>query len=129
MAKRITGRVQVIVNGNTLLNREGATANGIGESGKPAMVREPVFGELGLSGYKEVPIEANCEVPLTDREDQKLSDLAELDSCTVIFKGALGGKVYTLEDAFCTKNFTVTAGEGEVSGVKFIGAYWTETTA
>jgi len=130
MAKRITGRVEVIINGNSLLNKEGATANGIGESGKPAMEREAVYGDSGLHGFVEKPIEASCEVPLTDREDQKLGDLAKLDgSATILFKAALGGKVYTMNDAFCTKNFNVTAGTGEVSNVKFVGGYWTESTS
>lgn len=130
MPKRITGRVEVVVNGNTLLNKEGATAIGIGESGKPAMERQPVYGDAGLHGFTEAPIEASCEVTLTDREDQSLGDLAVLDgNATIIFKATLGGKVYTMNDAFCSKNFTVTAGQGEVSGVKFFGSYWTESTS
>jgi len=130
MPKRITGRVQVVVNGTTLLNKEGATASGISESGKPAMMREEILGDAGVHGYTEKPIPAVCEIPLTDREDQKLGDLAAIaGDATVIFKAIGGGKNYTLNDAFCTGNFTVTAGAGEVTGVKFVGSYWTESTA
>lgn len=125
--KRITGRVKIVVNGTTLLNKEGATAVGISESGKPAMERKPVLGDNGLHGFVEAPVESYCEVPLTDREDQSLGDLASLkEDTTVIFMAQGGGKVYSLTDAFCTGNFTVTGGEGEVSGVKFYGAFWTE---
>ena len=124
---RVTGRVEVFVDGNKLLNKEGATANGIGESGKPTFAREAVMGDTGLHGFTETPQEANVEVNLTDREDVSLSELAALTEATVIFRAAVSGKQYTLKNAFCVGNFSITAGQGETA-VKFIGETWSEGT-
>jgi Na+-transporting NADH:ubiquinone oxidoreductase subunit NqrA len=125
---RITGRVEVIVNGTPLLNKEGATAEGIGISGEPNFELEPVGGDTGLHGFKETYVPARLEVTVTDRDDVSLSDLARIKgNGTVIFRAAGGGKVYTLNGATCMRNFTVTAGEGETT-VVFVGPYWTEAT-
>ena len=126
MAK-VTGRVEIFVNGNKVLNKEGAVANGIGESGKPTFEREAVMGDSGLHGFGETPQEANVEMNLTDRDDVNLSELAALTDATVIFRAAGSGKQYTLKNAFCTSNFSLTAGQGETS-VKFIGETWSEGT-
>ena len=37
------------------------------------------------------------------------------------------GKQYTLKNAFCVQNFSVTGGQGETP-VKFIGENWNEGT-
>ncbi len=124
---KITGRVEVLVNGNPLLNKPGAVASGIGISGQAAMEREAVLGDTGLHGFVEKPVPAMLEVTLTDREDVSLSELASLfENATVIFRGANGGKSYTMEGATCLENFSITGGEGETP-VKFVGAYWTES--
>lgn len=125
MAK-ITGRVEVLVNGQLLLNKSGAVARGIGVSGEPAFERKPVFGDTGLHGFVEEPVPAECEVKITDRDDISLSDLAAINGTgTVIFRAAGGGKSYKMEGATCTNNMELTAGEGETT-VKFVGSYWTE---
>lgn len=125
---RITGRVEVLVNGNLLLNKAGAVASGIGLSGEQAFELEAITGDTGIHGFVEKPIVAMLEVTVTDRDDIKLSDLAKIrENGTVIFRAAGGGKVYTMEGATCTRNFSITAGEGETP-VKFVGNYWTETT-
>jgi len=125
MAK-ITGRIEVLVNGNLLLNKAGAVARGLGLSGEPAFERKPVFGDTGLHGFVEEPIPAECEVKITDRDDIKLGDLAKINgNGTVVFRSAGGGKSYKMEGATCTNNFELTGGEGETS-VKFVGSYWTE---
>ncbi len=126
MAK-ITGRIEVLVNGNSLLNKSGATASGIGLSGQPNFELTEVMGDTGLHGFTETPVVAMCEVTITDRDDIMLTDLAAINgNGTIIFRAAGGGKVYTMEGATCKRNFTLTGGEGEVP-VSFIGSYWTET--
>jgi len=126
MPKRVTGRVEVLVNGTPLLNKPGAVASGIGISGKPSFERKEVLGDTGIHGFVEEPVVAKCEVKVTDREDVMLSDLASINgNGTVIFRASGGGKVYTMKDATCVGNFTLTGGEGETE-VAFIGEYWTE---
>ena len=125
---RITGRIEVLLNGVPLLNKEGATAGGIGISGQPNVEKEPVMGDTGLHGYKETMVPATCEVNVTDRDDIKLSDFANINGDgTIIFRSAGGGKVYTMNNATCLGNFTLTGGEGETS-LRFNGPYWTEAT-
>ena len=123
---RITGRIEVLVNGILLLNKAGAVANGIGISGKPNFELEAVMGDTGPHGYIEKPVPARCEVTVTDRDDIMLSDFAEIrENGTIIFRSAGGGKVYTMEGATCLRNFSVTGGEGETPLV-FEGPFWTE---
>lgn len=125
---RITGRVEVLVNGQPLLNKSGAVATGVGLSGEQSFELTEVMGDTGIHGFTETPIPATCEVTITDREDISLDSLARIrENGTVIFRSAGGGKVYTMENATCKRNFSVTAGEGETT-VVFVGNYWTETT-
>jgi hypothetical protein len=127
MAK-ITGRIEVLVNGTMLLNKAGAVASGLGLSGVPAFERKEVLGDTGLHGVVETPVVAKCEVTITDRDDIKLNSLAVINgNGTVIFRSAGGGKAYTITGAYCTMNFSLTGGEGETK-VVFIGPYWTEST-
>lgn len=126
MAK-ITGRVEVLVNGQLLLNKEGAVASNISVSGTPVFERQEVLGDTGLHGFKEVPQIAMLEVTVTDRDDVSLSSLLGITDGTVIFRAAGGGKVYTMNNAFCTGIANVTAGDGETPLV-FKGANWTEST-
>ena len=122
----ITGRVEVLANGNMLLNKAGATARGIGISGQQAFERKPVMGDSGFHGSTEEPIMAEMEVKITDRSDIKLADLAAINgNGTIIFRAANGGKTYTMDGATCANNMELTAGEGETT-VKFFGPYWTE---
>lgn len=128
MAK-ITGRVEVVVNGELLLNKPGAVASGIGVSGEPAMERAAVVGDTGLHGFTQNPVMAQCEVTITDRDDISLSELASINGDgTVVFRASGGGKVYTMNNATCLGNFTLTGGEGETS-VVFQGSAWVETTS
>lgn len=125
---RITGRVEVLVNGELLLNKSGAVASGIGLSGMQNFELEPIIGDTGIHGYKEVPVMAQVEVTITDRDDISLNDLAAVrEDGTVTFRSAGSGKSYVMNLATCTRNFSITAGEGETP-IKFVGAYWTETT-
>ena len=75
MAK-ITGRIEVLVNNELLLNKAGAVASGIGLSGQPNFELEAIMGDTGSHGYIEKPVQARCEVTITDRDDIMLSDLA-----------------------------------------------------
>lgn len=128
MAARITGRVEVLVNGELLLNKAGAVASGIGLSGGQNFELEPVMGDSGIHGYKETPIIAQVEVTITDRDDISLNDLAQVrENGTIIFRSAGSGKVYTMDSATCTRNLAITAGEGETP-IKFVGPYWVEST-
>jgi hypothetical protein len=123
---RITGRVEVLVNGKPLLNKAGATAKGIGISGEPSYELAPVIGDTGYHGSTETPIMAECEVTITDREDISLSELARVrENGTVIFRAAGGGKAYVMANATCKRNMQITAGEGETS-IVFYGSYWAE---
>lgn len=126
MAGRITGRVEVVVNGQLLLNKTGAVASGIGLSGLPAAELKEVMGDTGLHGTVEEMVVAKCEVTVSDRSDILLDTYAQIrESGTIIFRTAGGGKVYTMKEATCTRNFSLTAGEGEVP-IVFIGAAWIE---
>lgn len=126
---RITGRVEVMVNGEILLNKSGAIASGIGISGQPNFELESIVGDSGTPhGYIEKPIPARCEVTVTDRDDIMLTDFAKIrEDGTIKFRTAGGGKAYIMEGATCLRNFTLTAGEGEVPLI-FEGPFWTETT-
>lgn len=125
---RITGRVQVTANGNVLLNKAGASIEGAGLNGQPNFELTPLMGDGGIHGYTETPIFATCNVTITDRDDTLLHDLAVLrEDATIIFQSAGSGKKYTMALATCTRNITVTAGEGETP-IKFVGAFWTEET-
>ena len=125
---RITGSVEILVNGQPLLNKSGASASGIGLSGEPNFSVKQVMGDTGPHGTVEEPVEAKCEVTITDRSDISLNDLARIrEDGTVIFRSRGKGKVYTMNNATCMRDFKVTGGEGEVS-VTFVGPYWTEGT-
>jgi hypothetical protein len=125
---RITGRIEVLVNDELLLNKAGAVASGIGISGQPNYELEAIMGDTGPHGYIEKPIQARCEVTVTDRDDISLSDFALIrENGTVIFRAAGGGKVYIMEGATCLRNFSLTGGEGETTMI-FEGPFWTETT-
>ena len=127
MGGKITGRIEVLANGEPLLNKAGATASGLGISGQPNFELAAVTGDSGIHGYTENPIMARCEVTITDRDDIMLSDLALINgNGTIIFRAAGGGKVYTMEGATCLRNFTLTGGEGE-TGVIFESGFWTES--
>lgn len=125
---RITGRVEVYANGQLLLNKVGAVASGIGLSGEPNFELKEVIGDTGLHGFVEEPIMATLEVTITDRDDISLDTLARIrENGTVVFRSAGGGKVYTMYNATCPRNLTITAGEGETA-IKFIGPNWLEGT-
>jgi len=130
MANKITGRIEVLVNNNILLNKAGAVASGIGLSGQPNFELKTVMGDSGSHGYVENPVMARCEVTVTDRDDIMLTDFASIPigGATVIFRTANGGKVYTMEGATCLRNFTLTGGEGEVPLI-FESGFWTETVS
>ncbi len=127
MAK-ITGRVEVVVNGQLLLNKSGAVASGIGLSGEASYELKEVLGDTGLHGFTEEPVPSILEVSVTDRDDISLDSFARIrGNGTCIFRSAGGGKSYTLNNATCTRNFVITAGEGETP-LKFIGTHWIEST-
>lgn len=126
MSGRITGRIEVVVNGQTLLNKAGAEASGIGLSGEPNFEIKEVMGDTGMHGTTEEPMVARCSVTITDRDDISLDSLARVrENGTIIFRAAGGGKEYTMNKATCKRNFTVTGGEGETK-VEFFGPYWVE---
>ncbi len=124
---QITGRVEVLVNGELLLNKAGAVAEGIGVSGMPNFEREAIVGDTGTHGYAERPIQARCVVTVTDRDDIMLSDFAAINGDgTIIFRAARSGKVYTMHNATNLGNITLTSGDGETE-LRFEGPYWVET--
>ena len=126
---RITGRVEVIVNSELLLNKAGAVASGIGLSGEQNFELKEVMGDSGFHGFVEEPIMAMLEVSVTDRDDVSLDALARIrENGTVVFRAAgNSGKVYTMNGATCRRNLRITAGEGETTLV-FVGPYWVEST-
>lgn len=125
---RVTGRVEVLVNNELLFNKAGAVASGVGLSGEPNFELEAVTGDTGLHGFVEKPVVAQLEVTISDGDAVSLNDLAAIrETGTVIFRSAGGGKSYTMNEATCMRNFSITAGQGETP-IKFVGAYWTEST-
>lgn len=125
---RITGRVEVLVNGLLLLNKSGAAASGIGISGQQSMELKEVMGDSGIHGFVEEPVVAKLEVTVTDRDDISIDQLARIrENGTVVFRAAGGGKVYTMNEATQTRNISITGGEGEAPLV-FVGPYWIEST-
>jgi hypothetical protein len=86
------------------------------------------LGDTGVHGFVEEPTVAKVDVTITDRSDISLDTLARIrENGTVIFRAAGGGKIYTMNNATCMRNFTVTGGEGETK-VSFVGPYWIEGT-
>jgi len=125
---RITGRIEVLLNGELLLNKSGAKATGIGLSGMPNFELKEVMGDGGIHGFIEEPVVAKCEVTVTDRDDISLNDIATVrEDGTVIFRSAQSGKVYTMNEATCMRNFELTGGEGETP-LTFVGKNWVEST-
>lgn len=125
----VTGRVEVLINNILLLNKSGAVASGIGESGKPPIKREPIIGDTGIHGTKETIIPAKLAVTVTDRDDIRLTEFAAMkENGTIIFRAARGGKVYTMDRASCAGDINLTAGEGETK-LEFFGPYWVEGTS
>lgn len=128
MPGKITGRVEVLLNGEKLLNKAGAVAGGIGLSGIPAVKRKAVMGDDGIHGYVDEPTAAYCEVTITDRDDISLDKIAKVrENGTIIFRTHGGGKSYVMEGATCLMDMAITAGEGETP-VRFEGNYWVEST-
>jgi len=127
---RITGRIELTVNGNLMLTKSGSTTiNGLGLSGMPNYELKEVMGDTGIQGFVEDPIPATCEFNITDRDDVKIDTIAAIrENGTIVVSAAGGGKVYTLSGATCKRNIKLTSGEGETA-VTFIGNYWVETTA
>lgn len=114
------------MNGVLVLNKAGAVASGIGESGKPPIKREPIIGDTGIHGSKETIVPARLAVTVTDRDDIKITDFAAIkENGTIIFRSARGGKVYTMNNASCAGDISVTGGEGETK-LEFWGPFWTE---
>jgi hypothetical protein len=120
MARVITGRIEIRVNGQLMLNKPGAKALGIG-----GFERKPVMGDTGLHGETEEPSPASCEFTMTDTNEVSLDWLGNVRDATLTFEAANNGKVYVLRHAFCKNNLEVTAGEGEVP-VIFYGPAWEE---
>jgi len=121
--KKVTGRVDIYLNGIRLLNKAGATASGIGLNRE----REAVMYDGGVAGYKENITQARCEVTVIDREDVMISDFANIfQDGTIVFQASDGsGKQYTMKEATYLGNSTLTAGEGEIPLV-FEGPQWQE---
>lgn len=125
---RVTGRVEIYANGELLLSKTGATASGIGLSGEANFELNEVMGDSGLHGYVENPILAQLEVAVTDRDDVSLDAFARIrEDGTIVFRSAKGGKSYTMGEATCVRNFTLTSGEGETALI-FRGPNWQEGT-
>ena len=124
---KVTGRVNVFINGKMLLNKAGAKATGIGISGQPNVERKGIMTDAGPAGYIENVVPARCEVTIVDRTDQSLSELVEIfGDGTIIFQTSGGtGKVYTMKNATCLGNLSLTAGEGDTT-VVFEGPCWQE---
>lgn len=128
MPNFVTGRVEVLLNGKLLLNKTGAKIGGISVNGRLPVRRKAVTGDTGIHGYAEEVIVPYCDVKITDRSDVLLSDIALVNGDgTVIFRAANGGKVYTMQQATCVNDLTVTAGEGEVE-LRFEGPAWIESS-
>ena len=126
---RITGRIDLLINGQLMLSKTGATTiNGVGLSGQGNYELNEVIGDRGIHGFVENPVPATCEMTLTDRDDISLDTLARIrENGTVIVRAANGGKVYTMNNATAKRNFSVTSGEGDTA-VTFIGNNWVEST-
>ena len=125
---RITSRVEVYVDGDLMLSKQGPIARGIGTGEQPNVELEPVMGDTGLHGFAENPIMAECEFNVTDREDIMLKDIAAQRDTTLVYRTAGGGKVYTMYNATCLRNLELTGGQGETR-VRFAGPAWVETTS
>jgi len=126
---RITGRVEILKDNQIMLSKTGAVASGIGVGGPNNFELKEVMGDGGIHGFVEEPVVAKLEVTITDTDDAPLSDFAAIQdgSSSIVFQAGAGGKRYSLNKPTCTRNISVTSGEGETTLV-FIGHYWTEDT-
>jgi lipoate-protein ligase A len=125
---RITGRIELLINGQLQLTKSGSvTVAGLGLSGSQNYVLKEVIGDTGVQGFIEEPVPATCEMTITDRDDIKVDTIARIrENGTIVVRAAGGGKVYTMNGATCTRNISLKSGEGETT-VKFIGNNWVET--
>jgi len=131
MANKITGRVEVLVDGVTLLNKSGAVLMNMGAGdGTAAVRRTMVMGDSGSHGYSEEVAPGRLEVTVTDRDDIFLSDLQALDgNGVVIFRTRNGGKAYAMYDVASMEPANITAGEGETPLVfESVTGGWIETS-
>ena len=121
----ITGRVIITVDGEKLTSKTGATLNGLGISSSPALELTTVLGDTNL-GVVEKAIVASLEVTVVDRDDVDLTAIARTRGGVVTVQEATAtGKKYTLIDANCMLNFTLTTGEGDTT-LRFEGTRWDE---
>ena len=117
--KNITGRVEVILNGEILLTKTGAKAGGIG-----GYKRDPVMGSSGMHGMKEEAVPASVECSITDHDAKSLTALANLTGAVLVFS-AVNGKRLISKNAFCGGDIALTEGEGEAT-TTFYGDPWEE---
>jgi hypothetical protein len=123
---KITGRVEVLVNGDLLLSKTGATALNVGLSGETPFERSAVIGENQIAGFIETPVVPQIDVTITDIDTKILDDVKRINGDgTIIFRAAGGGKVYTLNNAASTGVSSHTSGEGDTT-LSFIGITWSE---
>lgn len=122
---KVTGLVEILVNGQLMLNKAGAIARGIGISGEAPVNKPAIMGDTGIHGFAEENVVPECEFTITDRDDVSISDLAQIVEGTVIFRAKKGGKAYVLNDAWFAQPADITAGEGETT-ILYRGFSWTE---
>jgi len=125
VSRRLVGRVEVVLNGELLLNKSGAIARGIGEeSGKLAVRRKAVMDCFGTAGFTEEIIPAGLDVVLTVTDNISLTALAAVKgNGTLIFRRATSlapnaseefPKTLTLDKVTCMVSPEINAGEGEI---------------
>lgn len=113
----LTGRVEIVVNGQRIFNKEGAAIMNIGPGdGSPALERTSVKGDTGTHGIKDVVMPARLEVTITDRSDVSLGLLWAINGNGTVYVHVLtggGGKTYIMKNAACMNPGSVTTGEGD----------------
>lgn len=108
MAKPVTSRITVKVDGEIVLNKSGWTFRPGG------LQRESVTGDGGVHGYTDEYMPARAAGNLSHTEALDLISLGEITEATILIETNTNQQ-YVMRQAWLTDLPELNAGEGEVS--------------
>jgi hypothetical protein len=110
---QITGRIAIIVRGERLSSKEGATLQ------FSDFEREGVAGDAGVLGYSEKTSIPQIEATIAHSAQTRLADFQAMEDETVSFDADTGTS-YVLRNAWCTNALELSKGEVKITfqGIK-----------